>query len=61
MFFQEITIDVVVFEELDGLQEFITLPGQPGQLTAKNKVYVVVNAKREGFPKERSALVREAP
>lgn len=45
MFFQEITIDVVVFEELDGLQEFITLPGQPGQLTAKNKVYVVVNAK----------------
>lgn len=61
MFFHEITVDVVVFEELDGLQEFITLSGQPGQLTAKDEVYVVVNAEREGFLKERSALVGETP
>ena len=55
------TVDVVVFEVLDGLQEFITLPGQPGQLTAKDEVYVVVDAEGEGFLKERSALVGEAP
>ena len=61
LLFEEVTVDVVVFEELDGLQEFITLPGQPGQLTAQDKVYVVVETEGEGFLEERSALVGEAP
>ena len=61
LFFQEVTVDVVVFEVLDGLQEFITLPGQPGQLTAQDEVYVVVQTEGQGFLEERSILVSQAP
>ena len=60
LFFQEVTVDVVVFEVLDAFQYLITPSSQPGQLTDEDDVNVVVQTEGEGFLEERSILVGQA-
>ena len=52
---------MVILQELDAFQDLITLPSQPGQLTDKDHINVVVKTEGEGFLEKGPVLVGLPP
>ena len=57
LFLLEVTVDVVVFEELDGFQDLIASAAEPGEFRYEDDVDRVVQAEGEGLLENGPVLV----